>query len=123
VISCSKLDRVVSLSTDEYESRFTVHCIKMAVWMRWFMAELEFAQEGPTVIFVDSASAIAAAENPIGLTRRRHYRMASEFIQYNVARGVVRLVKVPTDSNTADLCPKSLYGEAFIKHANRAMGY
>ena len=97
--------------------------IKIVIWLRLWAFEVGNPQAGPTIIFHDNKSAIDLSQNPVFHSRSRHYRVQQDFIQQHVTIGTVKIVKVPSKFNVADLYTKSLQNPAFSRHGRRVQGY
>ena len=67
------------------------------------MESLNAPARGPSVINMDSSSALGMAENPIQNRRNRHIHARYFYVRDLINDKVVRLNKVNTDDNRADL--------------------
>lgn len=76
---------------------------------RQLLEELDCAQSAPTNLHTDSQSAIDLVANTFGAHPRcRHFDRDVHYIRQCVLLGIVRLVKVATEDNAADLLTKLL---------------
>ena len=57
-------------------------------------------------VFCDSSSAIYLSKNPAHHEKTKHFDIKLHFIRNVVSMGVVRMVKIHTDRNPADMLTK-----------------
>ncbi|KAH9781841.1 hypothetical protein KPL71_008631 [Citrus sinensis] len=103
----SSLQSVVALSTTEAEYIALTEAVKEAIWLRGLVTELGFEQEVVRVS-CDSSSAIQLSKNPKFHERTKHIDVRMHFIRDEISKGVVNVVKVPTEVNPADMLTKPL---------------
>ena len=103
----SSLQSVVALSTTEAEYIALTEAVKEAIWLRGLVTELGFEQEIVRVS-CDSSSAIQLSKNPKFHERTKHIDVRMHFIRDEISKGVVNVVKVPTEVNPADMLTKPL---------------
>ncbi|KAH9671238.1 Integrase catalytic domain-containing protein [Citrus sinensis] len=101
----ASLQHVVALSTTEAEYTAAAEAVKEALWLKGLMAELGLAQK-TVEVFCDSSSAIYLSKNPAHHERTKHIDIKLHFIRNEVSKGVVKMVKIHTDSNPADMLTK-----------------
>lgn len=101
----ASLQHVVALSTTEAEYTAAAEAVKEALWLKGLMAELGSAQK-TVEVFCDSSSAIYLSKNPAHHERTKHIDIKLHFIINKVSKGVVKMVKIHTDSNPADMLTK-----------------
>ena len=70
----------------------------------------------PTVLFEDNNSCIAQTENPLHHKRTKHIDVYYHFTRQMVAEGVIKLDKVDTGDQLADMLTKPLVRPVFEKH-------
>ena len=61
----TKKQNIVALSSAEAEYVAASRAVSQAVWLRRIIEDLGEKQEGPTIIYCDSRSAIAISENHV----------------------------------------------------------
>ena len=66
-----------------------------------------FKQE-VVIVSYDSSSAIQLSKNPKYHERTKHIDVRMHFIRDEISKGVVNVVKVPTEVNPADMLTKPL---------------
>lgn len=104
----SKIQRSVSTSTAEAEYHALAYAGKEAAWIRNFLRQLGFAQEGPTTIYGDNQSALALVENPEFHARTKHIDVSAHYIRELVEDNVVKVQYRPTGEMLADCLTKPL---------------
>ena len=77
--------------------------VRQVQHFRWLLESLRMPVNGPSIINMDSSSAIGMAENPIQNRRNRHIHARYFYVRDLINEGVVQLNKVSTDDNRADL--------------------
>ena len=101
----ASLQHGVALSTTEAEYTAATEAVKEALWMKGLIAELGVSQKTVDV-FCDSSSAIYLSKNPAHHEKTKHIDIKLHFIRNVVSMGVVRMVKIHTDRNPADMLTK-----------------
>ncbi|KAL2248134.1 UNVERIFIED_CONTAM: Retrovirus-related Pol polyprotein from transposon TNT 1-94 [Sesamum indicum] len=108
----SQLQHIVALSTTEAEYIATTEAFKEALWLSGLLNEIGFLKEKP-VIFSDSQSAIQLCRNPVFHDRTKHIDVRYHFIRDIVGKNEIRLEKISSDENPADMGTKCLPIEKF----------
>ena len=98
----SKLLKVVALSTTEAEYMALTEAVKGALWLKGLANELGFPQRYVEV-HCDSQSAIALAKNSVHHENTKHIDIRLHFIRDVRAEGKIRLVKIASECNPADI--------------------
>ncbi|KAH9670611.1 hypothetical protein KPL70_017043 [Citrus sinensis] len=106
----ASLQSVVALSTTEAEYtvlsvRKSAEAFKEAIWLRGMVTELGFEQR-QVVVHCDSQSAICLSKNQVHHEKTKHIDIKLHFFRLEVSKGVVKLIKVHTDNNLADMLTK-----------------
>ncbi|KAH9687012.1 hypothetical protein KPL70_014605 [Citrus sinensis] len=101
----ASLQHVVALSTTEAEYTAAAEAVKEALWLKGLISELGMSQKTVDV-FCDSSSAIYLSKNPAHHENTKHIDIKLHFIRNVVSMGVVRMVKIHTDRNPADMLTK-----------------
>ena len=107
----SGLQQVVALSTTEAEYISLVEAIKEGLWLRGLTEELGYQQEEVSV-GCDSQSAICLAKNNVFHDRTKHVVVSKHvalkmsFVREMVDIGEVKIQKVSTKENPADMLTK-----------------
>ena len=119
----SNQQTTVALSTAEAEINALKEVVKNILWVRAILMEITITQNvvkhQPTVIFEDNAAAIEIVKNPEVNKRNKHMDMAYHFIYENMQEFKnIKVLKVVTDENRADLFTKALIRDLFWQHAS-----
>nr|CAD1834520.1 unnamed protein product [Ananas comosus var. bracteatus] len=106
----SKLQVTVALSTTEAEYMALTEATKEAVWLQGLMKELGMNFK-PMCLLCDSMSAICLAKNPVYHKRTKHIDVQYHYIRDVIEDGKVRVLKVGTHENVADMLTKPVQVE------------
>ncbi|KAH9650187.1 hypothetical protein KPL70_026271 [Citrus sinensis] len=101
----ASLQHVVALSTTEAEYTAATEAVKEALWLKGMIEELGVSQK-TVEVHCDSSSAIYLSKNPTHYERTKHIDVKLHFIRNEVSKGVIKMVKVHTDDNPADILTK-----------------
>ncbi|XRB13462.1 retrovirus-related Pol polyprotein [Pseudoscourfieldia marina] len=104
----SYLQTTVALSTVESEVMALTEAIKEAIYIRRLLESLGAAQEGPTIIYTDSTGAEALVDHPTSHRRTKHIEIRREFIKYHIEHETVKIERVSTKDQLADILTKPL---------------
>ena len=99
------LQHMVALSTTKAEYTAATEVVKKALWLQGLMKELGVKQKTVTV-YCDSSSALHLCRNPAHHERTKHIDIKLHFIRNKVSKGAVKMSKVHTDENPADILTK-----------------
>ena len=77
--------------------------------------------QSPIVIRVDNSGAMDLSANTKHHDRTKHIDIKHHFIRRTIAKGLIRLVRVPSAEQTADILTKPLGQPKFEEH-RRSMG-
>lgn len=105
---CSKQQNCVALSTTEAEYMSVTEATKEAIWIRTFLEELGFKQQGAMEILNDNQGCLALAKNPVQHKRMKHIDLRYHFIRQNVENGDIELTYCPTQIMLADIFTKAI---------------
>ena len=101
----SKLQKIVALSTTEAEYVALTEASKEMLWLDRFLEELGNKQDN-CVLYSDSQSAIHLAKNSAFHSRTKHIELRYHFIRTLLEEGQLKLDKVHTSKNPADMLTK-----------------
>ncbi|KAH9705871.1 reverse transcriptase Ty1/copia-type domain-containing protein [Citrus sinensis] len=101
----ASLQSVVALSTTEAEYTAVAEAFKEAIWLRGMINELGYEQSS-IAILCDSQSAISLSKNQVHHEKTKHIDIKLHFIRLEISKGTVKLVKVHTSNNVADMLTK-----------------
>ena len=100
----SKRQSIIALSSAEAEFVAASSLVQEIVYCRKLLAALGYGQSQPTVVYEDNATAISWSEGSVGGSdRAKHIDLREHYVHGAVAEGVLKLVKVPSEDNLADL--------------------
>lgn len=86
-----------------------VDAVQKAKWMTTVAKEMGFGVMGGHMVLGPYSSAAKSFVARRGLGRIRHIEVRDLWLQQEVAKGVVKVVKVPGEENSADLMTKHLH--------------
>ena len=101
----AQLQSVVAFSTTEAEYIAVAEAIKEAIWLKGMLKELSIDQRS-IMINCDSQSAICLSKNQTHHEKTKHINIKMHFIRLEVLRATVKLQKIHTDKNIADMLTK-----------------
>jgi len=131
IVWCARRQKSVALSTCESEYMAASEAAKEAVWlMRLFredlghddlsvptygdLSEKEFEGSRPLTIFEDNEGCIALSRNPVHLKRSKHIDIRYHWMREKIQSGELKLSKIDTALNTADIFTKATSNKTFI---------
>ncbi|CAH9095979.1 unnamed protein product [Cuscuta epithymum] len=103
----SQLQPIVALSTTESEYVAATEAFKEAIWLKRILSEIGFLRQVVTV-YSDSQSAIQLCKNPVFHDRTKHIDVRFHFIRDIVDKGGIKLCKIASEFNPADMGTKCL---------------
>jgi hypothetical protein len=106
----SKLQKVVALSTKDVEYVAAIEASKEMIWLQRFMEELGKKQENSR-LYCDSESAIHLAKNSAFHSNIKHIQLRYHFIRSALEDGHLKLEKIHTSQNRADMLTKGVTRE------------
>jgi hypothetical protein len=114
--------RQISDSSASAELVIATRAAKAILGFRLLLKELGMLHEGPTPMYLDASAVISGAEME-KVTREMRY-MAARYAQLRQVKqdGKVKLCKVDTLDNRADIFTKPLVGEAFRRQRCLVLG-
>ena len=110
IIWKSKMQKTTALSTAEaeYYSASMAGC--EVLYLRALLHRLGFAQKKPTPVYEVNTACIEWGNNVIGgRERAKHIDIRKHFAHEVIQNGQMRLVKVPTSAQMADILTKGLH--------------
>jgi hypothetical protein len=106
----------VALSSTEAELYAASEAAQEALWLRYILSELKFDQAQATLIGEDNQAAIYVSESQGHHSTMKHIDTRNMWINDHVKANNVKLVKVPTAQNVADLLTKPLAVDGVRRH-------
>ena len=118
----SKRQKTVALSTCEAEYMAATEATKEAIWLQGLLREMGVQDIGidqPTSILIDNNSAMKLSRNPEFHARTKHIAMRHHFLREQVTTGNIKLHRVGTKDNVADMFTKPLPRPRFVELTGR----
>jgi hypothetical protein len=109
----SKRQTTVSRLSAEAEYRAVAHAVAETCWLRQLLQELHAPISSATIVFCDNVSAIYMTANPVHHRRTKHIEIDIHFVREKVALGQVRVLRVPSSLQFADIMTKGLPVQLF----------
>ena len=103
----ANLQSTIALSTTEAEYMAVTEGVKEVIWLKGLLTEISDC-DGPIDVHCDSQSAIHLAKDQMYHERSKHIDVRFHFVRQVVSRGVVKIVKIATAHNPADMLTKPL---------------
>jgi hypothetical protein len=101
----SKLQNIVSLSTNEEKYIDVAHACKEEIWLKGLLGEFGRMQD-KVKLFFHSQSVIHLAKNPAYHNNTKHIPIKYHFVRHVIDEGGVALEKVHTQENCVDMFMK-----------------
>ena len=83
-------------------------CVDMIESLRYKLRMFGIPIGGPTNVFCDNRGVVANASRPESTLNKKHNAICYHQVREAAAKGIVRIAKEDTVTNTADLLTKSL---------------
>jgi hypothetical protein len=117
----SGLQSVVALSTCEAEYVALTEGCREVVYLRQLMGFLREPVDGPVEMREDNQGTIDLSNNPVHHKRTKHVDVEYHFIRRAQEEGFVKVVKVRTEDNRADIMTKATTAPTFRRHVDALM--
>ena len=111
----SKKQSSVALSSTESEYMALLHALKEQIWIKRLLNEMGYNIDDQNIIYTDSQSAIALAQNPEHHARTKHIDIQYHFVRNCVEDGRLKLKYCSTEDMVADGLTKALAPERHWK--------
>ena len=119
----SKLQKTVSLSSAEAEYYAASEMAIEIIYLRNLLGNMRLPQLDNTAVFEDNTACIEWANHVIGgRERAKHIDIRKHFAHEAVQNGHMRLYKIPTEYQLADLLTKGLQLAQFEKGLYSLLG-
>lgn len=107
-----KKQTIVATSTTEAEYVAAANCCGQVLWIQNQLLDYGYNFMN-TTIFIDNQSTICIVKNPVFHNRTKHIEIRHHFIRDAYEKHLVKVVKIHTDENVADLLTKAFDGPRF----------
>jgi len=116
----SKLQPVIAQSTLEAETVSANEAVRELLAIRQTLRDIGLNMEGPTILLEDNEGALTLSERGLGEARTKHIEVKYHFVHKLVKEGIVKLARVPSEENVADIFTKINFTyEKFNHMANK----
>jgi hypothetical protein len=107
-----KKQTIVATSTTEAEYVVAANCCGQILWIQNQLLDYGYNFMN-TTIFIDNQSTICIVKNPVFHNRTKHIEIRHHFIRDAYEKHLIKVVKIHTDDNVADLLTKAFDGPRF----------
>jgi hypothetical protein len=104
----SKRKAMVSRSSAEAEYRGLANAVLECTWLRQLLRELHCDAPKATTVYCDNISSAYMARNPVHHRRTKHIEIDIHFVRDKVALGELRVMRIPSARQFADIFTKGL---------------
>jgi hypothetical protein len=119
----SALERKISTSTQQAETYALASHIKDTTWIRHLLHDLGCAQTSPTPVDTDNQGTFLQSSKQVNHATAKHFRVSQAYIRgAQMEDNLVKVNKVETQRNGADIFTKPLSKELFRRHKLAVMG-
>jgi hypothetical protein len=118
----SKKQGMTTLSVTESEMVAAVSAVQDMLYVMRVLESIELKEQLPMVLEVDNKGVVDLAINWSVGERTHHISIRVNFLRELKEQGLLHVMWIPTDENSADLCTKNLPGPLFEKHVNVFIG-
>ena len=117
----SKRQHCIALSSTEAEVMAASQTATEIFYFQGILRDLGMYQEEPTPLYIDNTGAEELARELKSCSRSRHITRRNLKVREFEADGIVRVARVATDDNPANIMTKLLLKPAFIRHRDTLM--
>ncbi|CAI9782829.1 unnamed protein product [Fraxinus pennsylvanica] len=103
----SQLQKIIALSAIEAEYIAASDAVKEGIWLKNLLDEIGFSGNDATV-YSDSQSAIYITRNPVFHDRTKYIDVKFHFIREIIEKEIIKIEKISTKCNPADMGTKIL---------------
>ncbi|GJX04824.1 putative ribonuclease H-like domain-containing protein [Tanacetum coccineum] len=107
-----KKQTIVATPTTEAEYVAAASCCRQVLWIQNQMLDYGFNFMN-TKIHIDNESTICIVKNPVYHSKTKHIEIQHHFIRDSYEKKLIRVEKIHTDFNVADLLTKAFNGPRF----------
>ena len=122
IYSKSMRDKSASLSVAEAELRALKEATQEAMWLKYYLYELNFTIEGPIPIHEDNQAVVNLVDTLKSCSRTRHLNKIRMFIINQMAKRRIKVKKIAGENNVADILTKPLEKTKFLTFRSTMLG-
>ncbi|XP_031107647.1 uncharacterized protein LOC116012283 [Ipomoea triloba] len=115
----SKKQHTISRSSSEVEYKALAAAACEIQWLVYLLQDLEVNVDSSTMLYCDSKSAIAIAENPVFHERTKHIEIDCHLVREKLQKQVLKLLHVTTTNQLADVFTKPLAANTFCSFISK----
>lgn len=108
--------KMYALSSTDAEICAMTESLKMIVWLRELLSELNICEKTQVVLYQDNQAVVKLTSEDGDAKRTKHMLSRLNYCKDLVRRGVVVVRKVATEVMRADVLTKPLHGKSFMEH-------
>ena len=121
--SKSTKQKLVATSSTHEEMRALYELTTSIIFITYLMNEINRPIDLPVVIFEDNQPVVDLVEDlASGTKRSKHFMMLTNFVREQVDQGLMKLLKVDTKKNLANVLTKIITGQEFTDSFCKIMG-
>ena len=120
----SRRQTTMALSSTQAEVLATTDAAKQAEWLRHLVQGLGFTPDqiqNPTTIYNDNNGAVILSKHSYNHKVNKHFTICTGYLQEKSKDGTIKISKVGTNDNVADILTKQLPQHKVEQHA-RSLG-
>ncbi|XP_019197731.1 PREDICTED: uncharacterized protein LOC109191559 [Ipomoea nil] len=110
----AKKQVTVSRSSSEAEYRVIAATFCEIQWLCYLLKAMEVDMPTPAVLFTNSKSALAIAENPVFHERTKNIKLDCHLIREKLQNGIIKLLHVSSQNQLADVFTKPHAPNTFL---------
>ena len=119
----SSKQKIGSFSVTEAEINALVDGIKLLLWLRNLLAELNVTRQQPAIVYQDNQSVLLLVNGPDTKVRRvKHILTKIIAARDVVTQGYIKPIYCPTELMTSDILTKPVQGESFVVNKFKIIG-
>ena len=114
---CSRLHPALAMSSAEAEYTAATEAVKAIKWIVSLMTFLRATPSTPVSVYEDNDACRLMSTSAQVSGRNKHFELRQHFVRNQVSAGLVKLVRVSTANQIADIFTKPTVRPTFEKHA------
>ena len=115
----SGMHKATTLGTSDAELYELSRAVATIEAHRDLMVALGIQQTKPSLVNCDNSAAVAIAAAAASFKRSLYMHRRADFIQKSSQRKAIKVIKIDSDENRADVLTKALSARPFTKHRDK----